>query len=228
MRVLPVLAFASLAACGGAHAATRDFPVGPFDRISNGTPFDVHVHVGGAPAVRAEADPQTLDRLQVVVKDGQLIITSRPGVWSTLHHGQRTVVDVSAPALRAVEAHGPGDLDVDRVRGERFAVRLDGPGNVAIGGLAVRGIDVVLNGPGDVRLAGRAETAMLALHGPGDIKAAQLMLRDATVSLNGPGNLSLEATGTVRGTLSGPGDLVVRGGARCEVEKHGPGDVNCN
>jgi len=227
MRLLPALVLASLAACGGAHAATRDFPVGSFDRIGNATPFDVHVHVGGAPRVRAEAAPETLDRLQVTVAGGQLRITSRRGSWSGLAHEGRTVIDVTVPALTAVEVDGPGDLDVDRVRADRFAVRLDGPGNATIGGLAVRDLDVALNGPGDIRLTGRAEAATIALHGPGDIKAADLMLRDATVVLKGPGDVAIGATGTVRGTLSGPGDLSVRGGARCEVARHGPGDVDC-
>jgi hypothetical protein len=227
MRFIPVITLVAMAGCGGAQAATRDFPVTPFDRISNSTPFDVHVHVGGAPAVRAEASPETLDRLQVNVNGGRLIITSRRGSWTSMRHEGRTLIDVTVPSLKEVQVNGPGDMTVDNARADQFAVRLDGPGDVTVASLQAHALDVVLNGPGDVRLAGHADTATLALHGPGDIKAADLSVRDATVTLNGPGDLSFRATGVVRGSVSGPGDLTVRGGARCELSKHGPGDLDC-
>ncbi len=224
-----VAAGLALSGCGAGAAATRDFPVGRFDRVSNATPFDVRVRTGGAPAVHAEAPQKLLDRLDVAVRDGTLTVTTRHaaglGGWS--FGGQRAVVEVSVPALSGAELTGPGDLTVDRVATDRFTARLDGPGDLTVDRVEAHVVDATLNGPGDLRLAGRADTGTLALHGPGDIKAAGLTLRDAQLELHGPGDLSVAVTGTARGTLAGPGDITVTGGGRCEIVRHGPGDVNC-
>lgn len=223
------LAVVALSGCGAGAAATRDFPVGAFERVSNATPFDVRVRTGGAPAVRAEAPQRLLDRLDVSVRDGTLLVTTRRaaglGGWS--FGGQRAVVEVSVPALSGAELTGPGDLSVDRVRADRFTARVDGPGDLTVDRVEAHVVDATLNGPGDLRLAGRADAATLTLHGPGDIKAAGLTLRDAQLDLHGPGDLAVAVTGTARGMLNGPGDITVTGGGRCEIVKHGPGDVNC-
>lgn len=230
-RFIAALAVAvALAGCGPTKAATRDFPVGGgFDRVTNASPFDVHIRTGGAPAVHAEGPQALLDRLQVVAGNGTLTVSMRQGGWINgwNSHGVRTVVDVSLPTLRAARVSGPGDLTVDRVRTDRFAVQLDGPGDLTVASVEAHNLDVALSGPGNIRLAGRADTGRLDLSGPGDIRAGDLALRDAALTLTGPGNLTVTATGTARGSLSGPGDITVQGGARCDIRKSGPGEVHC-
>ena len=228
--MLPILlGAAATLAPSSAHAANRAFPVGGFDRISTSVPFDVHVRTGAAPGVRAEGPQEALDRLRIEVRGGELVISSQRGRWFSgwSGRGQRMVIEVSAPMVRATTVSGPGDLTVDRVSGPRFAATLNGPGNLGISALQTGQLDIVLNGPGDVTLAGRAETANLVLHGPGDIRAGNLTARDAVVQLSGPGDVVATVTGTVRGTLSGPGDITIRGGARCDIARRGPGDVHC-
>lgn len=230
IRTLAFLLTSATAGCGmTANAATRTFPVGGFDRISTAVPFDVHVHTGAAPAVRAEGPQEALDRLRVTVRGGELAIEAEPGHWMSgwSWRRQRMVIDVSVPMVRAASLRGPGDLTVDRVRTSRFEATLSGPGDLGIGAIEADRLNVVLNGPGDVTMAGRVGTASLVLRGPGDIHGAGLTARDATVLLSGPGDIVATATGTVEGTLSGPGDITIRGGARCRITKHGPGDVHC-
>lgn len=227
--VLPLLATASLAACGAASAATRDFPVGGFDRIASSVTFDVHVRTGGAPHVTATGPQELLDRLQIDVGGGELRIRTQRGNWFSgwNWHGGRGRIEVSVPMLQAASLSGPGDLTIDAVRVPRFSATLSGPGNLGIGALEARSLALTLSGPGNIVLAGRAETAAMMLSGPGDIKAANLTARTATVQLSGPGDITATVTGTVQGTLTGPGDITIRGGARCDISKHGPGDVHC-
>ena len=172
---------------------------------------------------------EALDRLRIEVHGGELVIsTVRSGwSWNWNRRGQRMVIEVGAATVRSTTLSGPGDLTVDRVKGPRFAAMLSGPGNLGIGALETGQLNVVLNGPGNVTLAGRAETANMALHGPGDIRAGNLTARNAVVQLSGPGDIDATVTGTVQGTSSGPGDITIHGGARCDISRHGPGDVHC-
>lgn len=217
------------AAAVPASAATRDFRVAGFDRVTTSVPFDVHVRTGTAAGVRASAPQEVLDRLQVQVRGGELVISLRRGSWFSGWNrpAGRSVIEVGAPMIQGATLNGPGDLTVDRVRTPRFTATLSGPGNLSIGSVDARQVNATLNGPGDLTLAGRTETADLVLHGPGDIRAAGLTAREATVTLSGPGDLTTTVTGHVAGTLSGPGDITIAGGARCDIAKRGPGEVHC-
>jgi hypothetical protein len=223
-----VLTMALLGAAG-AQAAARNFPASRFDRIQSNVPFDVRVHTGAAPSVRAQGPQQALDRLVVEVANGELVIRSQRGNWWSGWNWrrERAVIDVTVPMLNAAMLNGPGDMTIDRVQARSFAGTLHGPGNLTVGALDTGDVTLALDGPGDITMTGRAATAHITLRGPGDVRAGGLTVRDATVSLTGPGDITLNATGSVNGSLSGPGDITIRGGARCSISKHGPGDVTC-
>lgn len=232
MSRLPIVMLATAALFGatGAQAAARDFPVGGFSRIQSNVPFDVRVHTGAAPSVRARGPQEALDRLVVEVVNGELVIRSKPGSWWSgwnWHH-EKALIEVSGPMLTAATLAGPGDLTIDQIRARGFNATLRGPGNLTIDAIDTGDAALTLEGPGDLTVKGRAATAHITLRGPGDVRASGLTVRDATVNLSGPGDIALGATGVVGGTLSGPGDISIHGGARCEISKHGPGDVSCH
>lgn len=230
MRLVLVTALAAFVAAMPASAAVRSFPVGGFDRVRNATPFTVRVHTGGGTAVRASGPDQVLERLEVTVRKGELVVGTQRGSWFSGFNWRKqgpTTIDVSLPALAGVALDGPGDVTVDRARARHFAASLSGPGNLSIGAVQANSIDLNLTGPGDLTVAGRAATARVRLTGPGDIRATGLSVRDADIVLNGPGDVTLTATGVAGGALNGPGSIMVLGGAQCRISKHGPGDVRC-
>ncbi|HTU09421.1 MAG TPA: head GIN domain-containing protein [Allosphingosinicella sp.] len=203
--------------------SSRDFQVGAFERINLAGPMDVQVRVGAQPSVRAEGR-EGLDRLEIVVVDGELRIGTVRGTSGPLRD---IVVHVTVPALTAASLNGPGDIDIDRVRGARFAAAVNGPGNLSFGELRVETASFAVNGPGGIRAAGGAPRAEAVLSGPGNMRLDGFETRDASVSLTGPGHIDLRATGAVSVTLSGPGNVTVTGGARCSVTSSGPGSVRC-
>ena len=225
-----LLATLVLVAGSTAHAATRGFPAGGFDKVRNTAPVDVRVHTGGAPSVRADGPQDVLDRLDIGVRNGELVVGMKSGSWLSgwsWHGKQHTVVDVSVPMLVAASLNGPGDLTIDRIRTPSFAGSLSGPGNLTIGALEARTTTLSLSGPGDLTVSGRTDGATFSLTGPGDIRAKGFTTRDLTVSLSGPGDIDVAATGTATVSLSGPGDVRIAGHPHCTVRKSGPGDVTC-
>ncbi|HWI86695.1 MAG TPA: head GIN domain-containing protein [Sphingomonas sp.] len=227
----PILsALLAVSAAIPAFAAERSFPTGgAFDRISNSTPFDVYVHTGKAPSVRAAGTDEALKRLQIENRGGELRIGTTPGSWFSGWHGhkERARIDITVPMVSAVNLAGPGNMTVDIVRTRDFGVRLSGPGNIKVGSVEVSGITLNLSGPGDILVAGRAGRAVINLSGPGNIRAAGLDLAEANVTVNGPGDVDATVKRTADVRLSGPGDVRIRGGARCSIHKSGPGDVTC-
>lgn len=204
---------------------SRDFQVaGAFDKVQLNGPMDIDVRVGAQASVRAEGQAAGLDRLQIDVVNGELRVGTRPGTTGPLGN---IVVHVTVPALAAASLNGPGDIDIDRVQGSRFAAQVNGPGDIRFGELRVGEASFQVSGPGGIRAAGGARRADANVSGPGNIQLAGFEAGDANVSLQGPGDIDLRATGNVAVSLSGPGNVTISGTARCTISRTGPGDVRC-
>jgi hypothetical protein len=230
-RFIRLAAAIALIGAGAAEAAERSFPAGGgFDRVSNSTPFDVYVHTGKAPSVRATGTDEAINRLQIENRGGELHIGTKSGSWFSgwrWNHGARARIDVTVPMVSEVSLAGPGNLTVDTVRTRDFGAHLSGPGNINIGSVDASGVTLRVSGPGDIAVAGRAARAEMNVSGPGNIHAGKLNLAEANLTVSGPGDIDANVTRNAEVRVSGPGDVRVAGGARCSVHKSGPGDVHC-
>lgn len=230
MRLLILSALVAVAATP-AIAAERNFPTGGgFDRVANSTPFDVYVHTGQRASVHAVGAEETLDRLRIENRGGELRVGTRSGSWFSgwnWGRGARARIDITVPMVSEVHLSGPGNLNVDRVRTRDFGAHLSGPGNINVGQVDASGVTLQVSGPGNIRISGRAGRADMSVSGPGNIHAAQLNVSDADVGVSGPGDIDATVTHYADVRVSGPGDVRIRGGARCSIHRSGPGDVHC-
>ncbi|MDB5736641.1 MAG: hypothetical protein JWO65_309 [Sphingomonas bacterium] len=227
--ILATAALGALAACAHAQAATHGYSVSSFQRIRVEGPFDVKMHVGGAPGVRATGAQQMIDRLSVEQHDDTLVIKPLPGGWGGWpgsDHG-KLLVEVSTPSLSAASLAGSGDLAIDRVKGDRLDLSLAGSGDLGVGAIDVTQLRAVMTGSGDLTVAGRARQASATLTGSGDLHGDKLIADDATTSLIGSGDLVLGALHTAKATLAGSGDITIVGPAACTINRSGSGDVRC-
>ncbi len=232
MRHKLALALLAAGAAVPATAATRDFPVGGFDRIASAGPFDVKVHVGGAPGVRAEGPQEVLDRLKIEVRNGRLWIGTKPGSWSFggwhwFGHQQKTVINVVAPTLSGASISGPGDMWIDHARARTFDASIAGPGDMKIGMLETVDAHFEISGPGNITVAGHASRSQMEVSGPGDIHAKDFVSLELGVNVSGPGGITTHAVHSASGNVSGPGDVHIGGTTNCSIRKSGPGTVRC-
>lgn len=194
------------------EAGSRSYQVGAFDAVSLAGPHEVIVTVGDAPSVRAQGDPEVLDRLEVRLDGGELEIGTRRRGGMDLNWGDRkgsATVYVTVPALRAANVAGSGTLRIDRVEGERFDASLAGSGDLLVDAMRVDRAEFSVAGSGDIRAAGTANATEISIAGSGDLDLSGLESRTARVS------------------VMGSGDVLLAGGARCTVSKAGSGDVRC-
>jgi hypothetical protein len=214
---------------GGGATARRNFPVGAFQSVSlTGSP-DVIVTVGGQPSVRAEGDARLVERLEIVVENGDLKIRMRDssGWHFGFSHDRGVTVHVTVPALAAATLTGSGDIRIDRVQGERFAGTVTGSGDLAVQQMRANEAAFTVTGSGGITAAGAAQRTNIQLTGSGDIRLGALETRNTTVSLQGSGDVAAKAMDTAEVHLMGSGDVAISGTARCSIDKRGSGDVRC-
>lgn len=221
---------ALLAACtGSARAATHTYSVTSFDKLRVDGPFDVRVHVGGAPGARATGPQAAIDRLSIEQHEDTLVIKPLPGGWGGWPGADqgKLVIEVSALALSAAGVTGSGDVAVDRIRGDTVRLTLAGSGNLSVGALDLTHLVAVMTGSGNLTLAGRARKAGATLTGSGNLHAGALATDDVTVNLVGSGDLAIGARHTATVNLAGSGDVSIVGPANCAITRSGSGDVTC-
>lgn len=147
----------------------------------------VAVRVGGKRNVVVHADDNLVKLITTDVRSGVLVIRDT-GSFTTKSAMR---VDVTVPTLAKATLSGTGILNVDAVKGKRFAVRLPGSGVIGASG-AVDRLDATLGGSGDMQLE-------------------NLIARDARVGVPGSGRLQVHATEMLRATISGSGAIFYRG-----------------
>ncbi|MFN3371047.1 MAG: head GIN domain-containing protein [Sphingomonadaceae bacterium] len=216
-----------LSAAAPALAAERSFAVGSFDRIIlTGSP-DVDVRVGPAPSVVARGEPADLDRLDIRVEKGVLLIGTRPNSWNwRTRAGVR--IEVSAPSLNAATINGSGDMAVDRLAGGPFTGRIGGSGDMRLPSLDATRLSLVVSGSGSITAAGTCDSADLQVSGSGDVLAERLTCRTLTAGVTGSGRIVARATETAELSVTGSGDIKASGGARCTTRTTGSGTIRCS
>ena len=212
-------------------ATTRNYQVGPFDRLEVAGPYDVTVTTGSAPSVRASGGERAIERMVVEVKGRTLSIHTkkRSGFnfgWSNSHPVKLTV---TVPALTGAEIAGSGDISVNKVAGDLFEAGVAGSGNLRIGEVNVKQLKAGIAGSGGIHAGrGRAAAANYEIAGSGDIDGAGVSAETAAVSIAGSGNITAHATGTASVEIAGSGDVKVTGGAKCSISRAGSGNVQCS
>lgn len=226
----------ALAACSGnsgdATAARpsgvtqgRSFAAAGFDKVSLRGPDNVVVRVGGAASVHASGDSAVLDRLDIVVVDGELRVARKRGQW--IGSAPAATITVTLPAIRAASVAGSGNMTVDRAAAADFSAAVSGSGNLDIATVETRAADLAVSGSGNLTVAGTAGTVAMSVTGSGGIEAANLAGGTATISTVGSGDIVASVRTTADVSLVGSGNVTVRGGAQCTVSKLGSGDVDC-
>jgi hypothetical protein len=225
---LATLSGAALAAQSA--PADRSYRVGAFDKIVAAGPNQVIVHVGGSTSVTARGPAETLNMMEVLVKDGGLQIRPRREFrnGSYWNHVKPATFVVTMPRVTGATLAGSGDLRIDRAEGGKFAAVVAGSGTLDVATMRVSEANLSMAGSGSLTARGSATRADLSVAGSGNIKARAVTSRTAAVAIAGSGTAELTAQQTVDVSIVGSGDAVISGRARCQVTRIGSGRARCN
>lgn len=233
--LLTAAALTLVAACSDVMAGTthiqpsgrnvdRAYQVAGFERVSLAAPYQVNMTVGGQASVSAQGDSALLEKTEILVENGRLVIRLQEGhSWS----GAKGTINVTAPSLNAADIAGSGDIRVSPFQTQSFTGSVAGSGNLSLVRLQADEARFNIAGSGDVRAAGSAEQTNIDIAGSGNARLSSLQAQSAQISIAGSGNADLNATGIAAISIAGSGNANISGGARCQVSRVGSGTANC-
>lgn len=228
------LRLAVLAGCTGlgltatsAPAAVRDWKIAGFDKVDLAAAAAVQVHAGGAFAVHADGDADLVNRLDLRVRAGTLVIGWLPGQGPHNVHDEHLHIFVTMPRVAGAAVSGAGTVDVDRAEGPGFAGRVGGAGTLKVGALKAGQTSLDVGGTGTLEATGGTDKLVVHLSGVGSIKAGGLAARAGLIDMSGTGSVTARVNGPVEVRLSGLGSVSVLGQPQCIVHKSGWGSVHC-
>jgi hypothetical protein len=184
-------------AAAGAETVSRTYALKGFDRIHVSGVYEVRIVVGEDFAVEISGHERELDRAEVYVENGTLMLGQRRSEWHLWRRqGVRAVV--SAPMLAGIKVSGVAEGVVSGIAADKFSAEL--------------------SGVGDLRLSGTCNVLWARVSGIGDLDAAKFRCGSVDVRLSGIGAASVHAGSEVDAIVSGIGDITVHG-SPAEVRK---------
>ena len=206
--------------------ATRTYAVADFTRVELRGADDVDIRVGPGFSVRADGDPEVLDRLKIT-KEGDAIRIGRVRTSGWSWGGKDARISITMPTLAGTAVAGSGDIRVDRVEGPGFKGVTAGSGNLRIDRLAVDEAIFRIAGSGGVEASGEVKAMEVEIAGSGDVDGSDLTAATAKVAIAGSGGVRARVNGPAKVSVMGSGDVDLGGEAKCEVKKMGSGSVRC-
>jgi Putative auto-transporter adhesin, head GIN domain len=205
---IPTLAVGALALAFGISSAdspstSETRTVSEFHAVDLAGTLEVEVTVGKPAKVEVTGEANLLDKVITTVKNGVLVINTKPKLRG--HNHLRAIVTV--PSLTSLVLSGTGAMKATGITNEELAINL--------------------SGTGELTAAGSTGTLHAVVDGTGEIAAKDLAAKDAVVSVNGTGQATLRASRSLEAKLSGTGSIDVHGHPT-QVKKSisGVGDIH--
>lgn len=207
---------------------SRTFAATGFTGVELAGSDNVVVTRGEAFSVVATGPQDVLDKLEIEVRNGVLIVARKSNLmhWG---NGKGATIAVTLPRLDSAELSGSGQLTVDSAEGDSVDVVLSGSGNLDVANVTAKSLEVALAGSGDLIIkAGKADSGEVSVAGSGDVDVKGVTLTSANVSIAGSGDVDVTATVAAEVSIVGSGDVRVGGGAKCDSSELGSGKVSCS
>ncbi|CAH0165998.1 hypothetical protein SRABI118_00879 [Massilia sp. Bi118] len=199
MRPITLALAATLSLAGAAHADEQVRNAPAFTAISVQGPFSVTVDAGKAQSLTVRGDPRFIKELTSEVVDGELRLRLRDKDYSHKSWKGDPLVVIGMPALRALEVEGAGEINLNRIRGER--------------------LDVTYRGAGKMDINGEVKTFSMKAEGVGEVDAKRLLANDVDIRFRGVGDVSVYARNRLDAVVQGMGSLTYYGKPRTVNKK---------
>lgn len=240
------LAAATMATAG--NVVTESYPIkSDYTTISASNMIEVELIDAPKNTIRIETDERLMPYLQIVVKDGILVLTfdNQRGEVERLRKRNLNLADtrvyVSARGVDTftasglsefnadvvlsassitINASGMSSIDFERVECKTFSLSISGKTEVDAQ-LQADKCDLSVSGMSEVDLGGRTDRLSLRLSGMSEVSLDELHARTAKVSVSGMSSAEVYATESITGGVSGMSDLTTSGSANVNVSTSG-------
>ncbi len=187
---------------GSGISKTEARVVADFKSVSSEAVGDVNVTIGDSQSVEVTMDDNLLPLLVTEVVDGELKIRTTGSFNTSI--GLK--VKITTPSLDSIRSSGVGNVKIDGLDSEQFAIGISGVGSVSANG-KVQNLNVTVSGVGSADLD-------------------ELVAENVSVTVSGVGGAEVYASKSVNASTSGVGNIKVLGNpAEKKESKSGIGSI---
>lgn len=207
---------------------------------------DVDISIGNKEELTIHAPADLIPYLLTENKDGTLYIGKRKKGWKKFKNWNENVrYKLTVKSISYVSVSGSGDIDADKLVGNKCAVKVSGSGDIdireidsdkskvhvsgsgdiEIANLSADFLGVSINGSGDIDLNGQTDELDVTISGSGDFTGNNLKSENVSVNIYGSGDARVWATKTLNAHTTGSGDVIYHGDPSVSSRTTGSGDV---
>ncbi|GAB4530408.1 MAG: hypothetical protein Kow00133_19130 [Amphiplicatus sp.] len=206
-RAVAICAAGLAFTAGAAFAESRTYDLSGFDAVSVSAGLDAEITVGGDYSVHAEGTEKGLERLDVIVKGGELVIRRKPRVGFVWGRSESVVVYVTTPALTRLDVSSGADATATGVDSDSFVIDASSGAHVEV--------------------SGRCGALVADVSSGASIEADGLQCRRVTADASSGGSMRVHASEAVTADASSGGDIDVYGGPdNINIDESSGGDVS--
>lgn len=199
----------------------RDLP--PFSSVTLALPAEVYLSQGDQQSVEIVADKGVYERIETVVRGGNLAIKTENFNWGRMGDIE---VRITVPEIRQLQVTGSGNIIAQTpFTAEGIDLDVSGSGSIKIGDLQATDVSVVITGSGDVELEGKGPGSDMkaVITGSGDLEALSFTAEKADMHITGSGSARVHVTGELQTSITGSGDVYYSGNPRVNANATGSG-----
>ncbi len=207
---------------------------------------DVSITLGDKEEITIHAPADLIPYLLTEKKDGTLYIGKRKKGWRKHRSfNERVHYDLVVKSLKYVSISGSGDIDaeklsgekcsvkvsgsgnieVDRIRSNKLKVNISGSGDIDIENLSADILGVSINGSGDTDINGKTDELDVTISGSGDFTGNKLKSENVSIDIYGSGDARIWATETLNIHITGSGDVTYHGNPTVNSRVTGSGNI---
>ncbi|MBX2962042.1 MAG: DUF2807 domain-containing protein [Cyclobacteriaceae bacterium] len=208
MQKLSILFMVLISALASAQKK-ETINVDPFNRISFGVPGNAYIKQGSTQRVEVEGSQEALDRIEVKVESGKLVIRTRDkwGGWNW-SGSDRITVYITAKDIRGLTVSGSGNMETQTkiITGD-LDVKVSGSGSLKAE-VEANNLDASVSGSGRIKLRGKSNNVETSISGSGDIEAEMTIANVLDTHISGSGKLIASGkVNTFKTSISGSGSI---------------------
>jgi len=207
---------------------------------------DVDISIGNKEEITIHAPADLIPYLLTEKKGGTLYIGKRKKGWKKFRHINENIhYDLVVKELTHISVSGSGDIEAEKLTGEKCSVKVSGSGNIEVDQINSNGVKVTvsgsgdvnvdnlstdilgvsINGSGDIDLDGETDELDVTISGSGYFTGNELKSENVSVNIYGSGDTRVWATESLDVHISGSGDVIYHGDPSVNSRTTGSGDV---
>jgi Putative auto-transporter adhesin, head GIN domain len=205
-------------------AVKDDYKVESFHSIAISIPGKVYIEQSSKNSLKINASEKTLEKIEVDVEDGKLIIKKKSGVKEIKDD---IIIYITSPEYKGISIAGSSDIIAEKaIKSQELKIKIAGSGDLLFQDLTAGDLVTSISGSGDVKLKGNGGKSFeINIAGSGNIDSRNFPMDNVQISIAGSGECYVNAVEVLNARVAGSGDVYYVGKPSVQSSVAGSGKI---